>query len=97
MLASTTACSAVAADAPAGLDAYPEYGVTPGGTCRAIDATRFVGRPGTEALAREAQALAGAASFRWRGPGRIVTMDVRRDRLDIALDERGRVTGMRCG
>jgi len=91
------ACSAPVADAPQGLDAYPEHGSTAGKTCRVPDATRFVGKAATSALGTQARDAAGAASVRWIRPNSMVTMDYRTDRLNITLDAQGRITALRCG
>lgn len=99
MLAPMTlaACSAPVAEAPQGLDAYPEHGATAGKTCRAPDPARFVGKVATSALGTEARDAAGAAVVRWIPPGAVVTMDYRTDRLNITLDARNRVVSLRCG
>lgn len=68
-----------------------------GGTCNAAPAQGLIGRPSSPELGAEAQRLTGAARMRWTRPGQMVTMDYREDRLNIDLDEQGRVTGLRCG
>lgn len=98
----STACSVPAAEGPASPgtnppEAYPEAGVTPGRECRDSGFARFVGREGTQALATEARDAAGAAVVRWLRPGQVVTMEYRRDRLNIEIDARGRVRALRCG
>ena len=50
LTASTLACSAPAARLPGDLDAYPEYGRTPGKACRGAGLGRFVGRSHDAAL-----------------------------------------------
>ena len=91
------ACLAPVAEAPQGLDAYPEHGVAAGKTCRVPDLERFVGKLATSAIGTEARNAAGAASVRWIRPDSQVTMDFRTDRLNITLDAQNRVVGIRCG
>lgn len=78
------------------VDGYPG-GNTTGGTCRNADFSRFVGKAGTNALAAEARAVAGASTVRWLRPGQVVTMEFRDDRLNIELDAGNRVVALRCG
>lgn len=68
-----------------------------GRTCRDVDFSRFVGKPGTSVLAAEARDAAGAATVRWLRPGQVVTMEFRDDRLNIELDAANRVIRARCG
>ena len=84
-------CTAVSADEPP----VPAQGS--GGTCNAAPAQGLIGRQSTPELGAEAQRLTGAARMRWIRPGQMVTMDYREDRLNIDLDEQGRITGLRCG
>lgn len=74
----------------------PEHGVTTG-RCDAAKAQGFVGRPAAEVLPQEALRLTGAGAMRWVRPGTVVTMDYRRDRLNIELDRENKVTAIRCG
>ena len=67
------------------------------GECDASKASALVGREATSELGAEALRRTGAAMLRWLPPGAFVTMDYRRDRLNIELDARNRVTGFKCG
>lgn len=91
------ACSAPVAESGGPAEVYPEFGRTAGRECRKVDWTRFIGKPGTSALAVEAREAAGAASVRWIRPGTQVTMDTRADRLNITLDAANKVVSIRCG
>lgn len=73
----------------------PEPG--PGAMCDAAPVQYLIGRSRSDALGAEALRRSGARSLRWIRPGDMVTMDFRTDRLNIDLDEQGRVTGLRCG
>lgn len=65
--------------------------------CRPGPAQRFVGRVFRPAVAQQAKRLSGARSVRVIRPGMAVTMDYRGDRLNVTLDARNVVTGLRCG
>lgn len=67
------------------------------GTCDQEAADKLIGKPGTEALAKEAQKLTKAQSVRWMRPGQPVTMDYSPGRLNIDLDFNGIVAGFSCG
>lgn len=66
-------------------------------TCKAEGLGDLIGQPGTSALAAEALRQSGASTMRWIQPGTMVTMDFRRDRLNIHLDDRNVVTKVNCG
>ena len=72
----------------------PEHGA---GACDAAPVQNLIGRARSKALGAAALRRSGARLVRWIGPGDMVTMDHRTDRLDILLDAQGRVTGLRCG
>ena len=69
----------------------------PNYVCKAEPAQHLVGRTATTELGAEARRLAGAKSLRWIPKDGAVTMDYRPDRLNIELDERNRITRIRCG
>lgn len=68
-----------------------------GNVCQAEGLGDLIGQPGTSALAAEALEQSGARTLRWIQPGTMVTMDFRRDRLNIHLDDRNMVTKVNCG
>ena len=67
------------------------------GTCDAKAAQQYVGQKLDEALAERARAAAGARGVRVIRPGMAVTADYRAGRLNIELDEAGRITRVHCG
>lgn len=67
------------------------------GMCHADRLYRLNGLKRSPAVARSAEQVSGARSIRWVAPGEMVTMDYRADRLTISVDEKGRITGARCG
>jgi hypothetical protein len=91
------ALSGCAAQTPAPLLAppLPLVGDEPG--CDAAAASRLVGRPANDATGAEALRLSGAAMLRWIRPRDGVTSDYVTSRLNIDVDERGRIVGMGCG
>ena len=71
----------------------------PAGPCRVDDAAvrRFVGTKFRMRDRQEIQALTNAPVARVLRPGDMATMDYRQDRLNIKLDEYGRINELRCG
>lgn len=69
----------------------------PSGECKAEAAAALVGRAASPELGSEALRLTGARGLRWIRPGDAVTMDYRPDRLNVKLDDSGRVEGFSCG
>lgn len=65
--------------------------------CKADGLSDLVGRPADSALGAEALQRSGAKVLRWIQPGMAVTMDYRRDRLDIHLDAHNVVAKVSCG
>ncbi|MFZ5635338.1 MAG: I78 family peptidase inhibitor [Pseudomonadota bacterium] len=100
---SIAGCAPIASqDPPPGTEATPEpeIRVGPGledGACRAEAAQRFVGRMPDEDTVREAMAASGAATVRVIAHDTMVTMDYRGDRLNLRLDESGRIAAIACG
>lgn len=68
-----------------------------GESCNAKAAEQYVGQVLDEALAERARASAGARGVRVIRPGMAVTMDHRAGRLNIELDDAGRILRVRCG
>ena len=92
-----SACTTPAGAGPEGEEQVPEHGATPGYRCDAGEAQSLIGQPASQELGARALQLTGARSLRWIRPGDMVTMDYRTDRLNIELDEAGRVRELRCG
>ncbi len=68
-----------------------------GFACKAEAAAKLIGQRPSEELGQRAIDLSGARSLRWIGPGMMVTMDFREDRLNIRYNEDYRVTKIDCG
>lgn len=73
----------------------PVAGV-PSPGCDAAASRALIGQAFTPALSAKAQKRAGAASVRVVRPGDMMTMEFRADRLNIELDDRGRVQAFSC-
>lgn len=65
--------------------------------CDAAPAAQNVGKMADPALVEAARRASGAAIARTLTPGTMVTMEYRPDRLNVVVDDRGRVTAIRCG
>lgn len=89
LMALSMACTATAAE-----NEVPEHGA---GACNAAPVQDLIGQPATQELGADAVRRSGARALRWIGPGQVVTMEYRSDRLNIELDRRGRVKALRCG
>ncbi|MFG6665888.1 I78 family peptidase inhibitor [Halomonas sp. HNIBRBA4712] len=66
-------------------------------TCNADPIGQAVGEALTEARAQELASQSGARDVRVLPPDSVATMDYREDRLNIELDDQGRITTLRCG
>ena len=69
----------------------------PPGTCDASQVQGLVGQAYTEAMQAQAKEDAGANDVRVLKPNQPVTMEFIGERLNIELDEKGTVSGVRCG
>ena len=98
ILAATLAivgCAAVPPAEPPGPEPVPP--APDGIPCSAEGLGDLVGQPATQSLGAEAMRRSGARMLRWIRPGDAVTMDYSEHRLNIHLDERGRVQSFACG
>lgn len=75
-------------------DPVPEQA---GATCDADAARAFIGRMPDAATQRAAQTASGAASVRVIPHDGMATLDFREDRLNLRLDEAGRIGSVDCG
>lgn len=88
LLLSVAACTAMPpVDAPRG----------PATVCVADDATSAIGHAATPEVVERARIESHSNDVRVIEPGQAVTMDYRADRLNIDVNERGAITGLRCG
>ena len=65
--------------------------------CKAEAAQGMVGRSASEAVVKDATRVTGAKSVRVIPHDGMVTMDYRGDRLNIQLDEQGKIVAITCG
>ncbi len=68
-----------------------------GAPCNAEAAQGFVGQMPSEATVQSAVDASGAKTVRVIGHGMMVTMDYRGDRLNVHLDEAGKIVRVTCG
>lgn len=66
-------------------------------SCEADKVQALVGQPYSAELAEQARRDAGASKIRKIEPGGAYTMELDPTRLNIEVDQRGFVTGLRCG
>lgn len=69
----------------------------PEARCRAAGAQAELGKAVDDETADNARAAAGALRARIIKPGQAVTMDLDPQRLNIEVDETGRIRRLRCG
>jgi hypothetical protein len=65
--------------------------------CNAAPAQFAVGRDVNAALEGDARTRAGAKTSRILKPNQVVTMEFNAERLNLAVDDAGRVTRVNCG
>jgi hypothetical protein len=93
-LITLAACAPISAQEPPSSDPAPQ---APAGNCNAEAARAFVGRTPDEATQRAAQTASGGAIVRVIPHDGMATMDFREDRLNLRLDEAGRIGSVDCG
>jgi type II secretory pathway pseudopilin PulG len=69
----------------------------PVGSCDASQVQGLVGQTWSEAMQAQAKDDAGASEVRVLKPNQPVTMEFIGERLNIEIDEKGLVSGVRCG
>ena len=69
----------------------------PGAMCNADAASWAVGRAPTADVVERARVESNSASVRVIRPGDAVTMDFRGDRLNITVNDRDAIIGLKCG
>lgn len=74
----------------------PPTNVSPS-TCNAEAARWAIGRAPNADVVERARVETGSRNVRVLTPGMAATMDFQQDRLNIDVNERGAITGLRCG
>jgi len=69
----------------------------PPASCDASQVQGLVGQAWSEALQTQAKEDAGASDVRTLKPNQAVTMEFIGERLNIETDDKGVITGLRCG
>ncbi|MCE7032301.1 hypothetical protein LY625_06650 [Lysobacter sp. GX 14042] len=67
------------------------------GVCNAEAARWAIGKAATSDIVEDARLATQSRDVRVIEPGQAVTLDYRVDRLNIDVNERGAITGVRCG
>jgi hypothetical protein len=96
-LLTLAACAPIAAQDPPPQDPTPAGPEQATAACNAEAAQSFVGRMPGDATVRAAQTASGADSVRVIPHDGMVTLDYREDRLNLQLDESGRIAVVSCG
>ncbi len=81
---------------PAGV-ARADAPAPPPDTCRLTLTERFIGAKAVPAVRAALAQIARPNPMRWIAPGQAITMDYSARRLNVILDEAGRIAAMRCG
>ena len=68
-----------------------------GGQCNAAPAQSFVGKDSTASVIEAARVQSGAHMARVLRPGQMITKEYNAQRLNLVVDDNGRVTAVRCG
>lgn len=70
---------------------------TPPDTCRLALTARFVGAHAVPEVRRLVRQIARGHPIRFISPGQSITLEQNPRRLNVILDEDGRIASMRCG
>lgn len=85
------------ASEPALLLPFPQASASDEDPCGATQLGALLQRRDSPALRAAVARFAGPAPVRWIAPGTAVTSDYIAERLNLILDEDGRVATLRCG
>jgi hypothetical protein len=66
-------------------------------SCRLTLTRRFIGAQAVAEVRRAIRILAQPRRVRWIAPGQAITTDIDPARLNVILNETGRIAVMRCG
>ncbi|UZK66914.1 I78 family peptidase inhibitor [Sphingomonas sp. M1-B02] len=75
----------------------PQVPVPVTGKCANEGLGALIGKTRSEQVASEALRLSGATTLRWISPGMMVTKDYREERLNLNLDDNGKIASTSCG
>lgn len=79
--------------AASGISAQP----APSDACGLALTSHYIGALAVPTVRSTIVALSAPAIVRWIAPGRSIKPDLNPQRLNVILDEAGRITAMRCG
>jgi len=65
--------------------------------CNAEGGRFAIGKSPTPDVVEQVRVQTGSSVVRVLHPGQVVTMDYRADRLNLDVNDRGAITGVRCG
>lgn len=85
------------AAAPVATDAGKATEAPPVGNCDATQVQSLIGQAYTDAIGGQAQQDSNARELRVLKPNDMTTMEFVGERLNIEVDDKGVVTGVRCG
>jgi Peptidase inhibitor I78 family len=66
-------------------------------SCNPVLAARYIGARAVPAVRGVIRAVAGLRPIRWIRPGQPITPDLKPQRLNVIIDDAGRIMAMRCG
>ena len=66
-------------------------------TCQLSLTARFIGAMAVDQVRRTVQQIARDHPVRWIALGQAITLDANPQRLNVILDENGRIAAIRCG
>lgn len=72
-------------------------GAAPADTCSLTLTARFVGARAVPQVRGTVLQVARPHPVRWIAPGQAITLDQNPERLNVIVDENGRIAVMRCG
>ena len=68
-----------------------------GGACDAAPAQRFIGQQATASVIEKARNAAGATTARVLRPNQATTMEFNHERLNLLINDQGKITSANCG
>jgi hypothetical protein len=101
-LAGTTVAAGILAGCAApgagsGVASAPAGQPPAGGQCNAAPAQSFIGKDSTASVMEAARVQSGAHMARVLRPGQMITKEYNAQRLNLVVDDTGRITAVRCG